>query len=398
MRWPRTGRLFWKLLLALWLSMNLSILATMVFFHLHPHRPHHPPDAPPGLPPNAPVGMQAMAPRPPPPPPPPRSGLDLIPVPPLVSGAAASLLTSLLLAWYLSRPLHHLRWALHQVAEGRFDTRVRPRMGTRRDEIVDLAQDFDRMAQELQKLTEARQTLLHDVSHELRSPLARMQAAIGLSRQDPTQAGELLERIEREGQRLDALIEELLTLHRLESSAPVGELARVDVVELLQAVVDDADFEARAVGKSVVLDAPTPFVSRVHGELMCRAFENVIRNAVKFSPEGGQVEVQARVETRVEAQGPLPTGRTTCLVCHVRDRGPGVPEEMLGAIFMPFVRAEGAVAAGSGLGLAIARRALSLHGGEVSARRRTGGGLTVTLRLPVDGAASVPPSAHIYPA
>ena len=390
MRWPRTGRLFWKLLLALWLSMNLSILATMVFFHLHPHRPHHPPD----LPLNAPAGMQAMAPRPPPPPPPPRAGLDLIPVPPLVSGAAASLLTSLLLAWYLSRPLHHLRWALHQVAEGRFDTRVRPRMGTRRDEIVDLAQDFDRMAQELQKLTEARQTLLHDVSHELRSPLARMQAAIGLSRQDPTQAGELLERIEREGQRLDALIEELLTLHRLESSAPVGERARVDVVELLQAVVDDADFEARAVGKSVVLDAPTPFVSRVHGELMCRAFENVIRNAVKFSPEGGRVEVQARVET----QGQLPAGRAPCLVCHVRDRGPGVPEEMLGAIFMPFVRAEGAVPAGSGLGLAIARRALSLHGGEVSARQRTGGGLTVTLRLPVDDAVPASPSAHIYPA
>lgn len=380
-RWPRTGRLFWKLLLALWLSMNLSILGTMVFFHFQPHPPHHPPPRPQPSPPSL-----------LPPPPPHRTGLDLVPVPPLVSGAAASLLTSLLLAWYLSRPLHHLRWALHQVAEGRFDTRVRPRMGTRRDEIVDLARDFDRMAQELQKLTEARQTLLHDISHELRSPLARMQAAIGLSRQDPARAGELLGRIEREGQRLEALIEELLTLHRLESSAALGAPERVDVVELLHAVVEDADFEARALGKAVVLDAPLSFVAQVHGELLCRAFENVIRNAIKFSPEDGLVEVRARLQ----ADAGLAEARGDWLVCEVSDRGPGVPADRLNDIFTPFVRLDDGVPGGSGLGLAIARRALVLHGGEVWASRRTGGGLTVHMRLPACSAG--PSLAHIYPA
>lgn len=126
--------------------------------------------------------------------------------------------TRIFLAWYLSRPLRHLREALLSVAQGNLATRVRPLMGRRRDEIVDLGADFDAMADRLQQLVEARQRLLHDISHELRSPLTRMQVAIGLLRQDPARTEAMVERIDAEAQRLDAMVGEVLTLARLEDT------------------------------------------------------------------------------------------------------------------------------------------------------------------------------------
>jgi len=340
---PRLSRLFGKLLLALWLSMLLSILLTAAYLHFSGFRPPAGDDMP---------------------------TIGGIPAPPLVIGGLASLVTSLVLAWYLSRPLRHLRWGLHRMAEGRFDTRVQPLIGSRRDEIADLAHDIDRMASQLQQLIDSRRQLLHDISHELRSPLTRMQAAIGLLRQDPSQTAALLVRIERESERLDALIEEMLTLHRLAAASGLAH-ERVDVIELLQAIAEDAEFEASATGRSVRIDAPGCFVAEVNGELVCRAFENVVRNALKFSPPGTAVEVQARVN-----------GDGSELVTTVRDRGPGVPPEMLEAIFEPFIRVEGSESTrGVGLGLAIARRAMLVHGGQISAALRPGGGLEVTLRL-----------------
>lgn len=338
------GRLFWKLLLALWISMILSIAGAAIYFQLTGHAPPRP------------DGI---------------ARIGVLPVVPLVSAGIAFLITGLALAWYLSRPLQHLRWALHQMAEGRLDTRVQPLMGRRSDEIVDLAQDFDRMAIQLQQLTESRKILLHDISHELRSPLTRIQAAIGLLRQDPSQSDEMISRIGRESERLDALIEELLTLHRMEAGEAVRE--RVDVVELLYAIAEDADFEARASSRSVTIEAPGQFVANVNGDLVYRAFENVIRNAVKFSPEGAIVEIRCGV-----------TNDSRVLETTVRDRGPGVPEHMLEAIFQPFTRVEGSEPVhGAGLGLAIARRAIEMHGGHVSASQRTGGGLEVLLTLPL---------------
>jgi signal transduction histidine kinase len=342
------GRLFWKLLLALWISMILAVAGASMYFQLSGHAPPPPPPRPDGI---ARIGM--------------------LPVVPLVSAGIAILITGLTLAWYLSRPLQHLRWALREIAEGRLDTRVQPLMGSRSDEIVDLAQDFDRMAVQLQRLTESRKVLLHDISHELRSPLTRIQAAIGLLRQDPAQNDAMIGRIERESERLDALIEELLTLHRMEA----GEVARerVDVVELLCAIAEDADFEARASSRSVTIEVPSEFVASVNGDLVYRAFENVIRNAVKFSPENAVVEVVCRL-----------TNDGRVLETTVLDRGPGVPEEMLEAIFQPFTRVEGSASVqGVGLGLAIARRAMEMHGGSVSAAQRSGGGLEVTLSLPM---------------
>ncbi|MEY4429712.1 MAG: sensory histidine kinase in two-component regulatory system with CpxR [Pseudomonadota bacterium] len=358
MRWLGAGRLFWKLLLILWVSMLLSILATAAYFHWRePFRQAPPPASHAAGPPAS--GPHGMGPPP-----------HAVPLPPLVSGAVASLLTSWLLAWYLSRPLMHLRWALREVGEGRFHTRVSPRMGRRRDEIVDLAHDFDRMAAELEKLTDAQRELFHDVSHELRSPLHRMQVALGLLRQDQHSLPQAMARLEREGQRLEELIDELLTLHRLEAGALTASVGEIDVMALIETLVDDAVFEARGTGLEVVMDGRPAFVAEVCDELLCRAFENVIRNALKFSPPHGRVVVQTRV-------------RADEWVCHVMDQGPGVPESRLEDIFRPFVRVEGAEPRqGSGLGLAIARRAMAWHGGSVRAHNRPGGGLCVTLSLP----------------
>lgn len=345
---PRPGRLFWKLLLALVMCMILAIGGTIGFFELTGQKP-----PPPG-------GMPMWGP---------------IPVVPLVSAVIAVLVISLVFAWYLSRPLRHLSWALGRFAEGRLDTRVEPLMSGRRDEIADVARDFDRMAARVEQLTQAHHTLLHDISHELRSPLTRLQAAIGLLQQDPAQANAMIERIERESGRLDLLIEELLTLNRLDAGANGMPLQRVDVIELLQAITDDAGFEGSASQRTLRLDASGSFVTDAYGELLYRAFENVIRNALKFSPAGCEIEVIARV-----SEG----GRT--LVTSVEDRGPGVPPDMLEAIFEPFTRVEGSESVrGTGLGLAIARRAMVLHGGCVNATLREGGGLVVTLSLPRRG-------------
>jgi two-component system, OmpR family, sensor kinase len=343
---PPSGRLFWKLLLALWLGTVLSMSATVMYFKLTGVEP---PDE----------GNRALL-------------FGFVPVAPLAVGTLTMLVTSLGLAWYLARPLHHLSWALRRVAEGHLDTRVQDRMGGRRDEIVDLAADFDGMARQLQALTESRTALLHDISHELRSPLTRLQVAIGLLRQEPAQSEQMLARIEREAQRLDALIEQLLTWHRLEAGAAAAHPSRVDVIELLHAIGEDAQFEAQAQGKDVQLIAAGTFVCDVHGELIYRAYENVIRNAIKFTAAHGEVIVTVRVSPGDET-----------LLCSVEDRGPGVPQEMLETIFHPFTRVAGSEGVqGVGLGLAIARRAFELHGGSIHAQARDGGGLSVIMALP----------------
>lgn len=286
---------------------------------------------------------------------------------------AASLLFSAGLAWYLTRPLRHLRQASRRLAGGALDTRVMPLMGRRRDEIADLGRDFDHMAERLQALVAAQRRLLHDVSHELRSPLARLQVGVGLARQQPGNAEPALARIEREAERLDELVGQVLALSRLE--AGVGEPAEeyVDLASLLEAVVDDARFEAEPSGRGVVLHAPGEVVVKGRAELLRRAFENVVRNAVRYTAAGSEVEVSLEVSA---AEDPI-----TVSVC---DRGPGVPEADRDRLFEPFFRSsdEGGTRAGYGLGLAIAKRAVEAHGGHIEARNRPGGGLCVSVRLP----------------
>jgi len=277
------------------------------------------------------------------------------------------------LAWYLTRPLRHLRRATGRLAEGALDTRVMPALGPRHDELGDLGRDFDHMAERLQALMGAQKRLLNDVSHELRSPLARLQVAVGLARQQPDKLVSALERIERESGRLDDLVGQLLTLSRLEAGVVQGLEEYLDVGELLEDIVDDARFEAAASGRDVRLHGDGELLLKGRAELLRRAFENVIRNGVRHTAPGTAVEVS--VERAATGTG------LTVSVC---DQGPGVPETELATLFEPFVRsAQGETGGGYGLGLAITRRAVEAHGGTVAASNRAGGGLCVTLQLPL---------------
>ncbi len=303
-----------------------------------------------------------------PPPPPHHLPLPLLPI---LAGSVVSLLFAALLAWYFARPIRNLRAAFESVAGGNLKTRIGSSMGRRNDELADLGKDFDYMADRLQNLLEAQRRLLHDVSHELRSPLARLQAAADLMRQQPERGAEFVERIERDTSRMDKLVGELLTLARLDTGM-TGELdEEVDLREVVADIVEDARFEADAKRCSIELDLNGPVVARGSHELLYRAIENVVRNAVRHSPEGGTVAISA-----LSVDGWL---RVT-----VADSGPGVFDGDLDAIFDPFFRSDpGQSVAGYGLGLAISRRVLEAHGGGISAANQVKGGLIVTLLLPL---------------
>lgn len=284
----------------------------------------------------------------------------------------AILVISFVIAWYLSHPICHLRWVVRRLSEGRLDTRTSTLNGYRWDEIFDLAHDLDSMAAQLQQQGQTRLMLLHEISHEFRSPLMRLQVATGLLRQDPTLNASMVDRIERESSRMDKLIDEMLMLHHLDSDMTNEPRQYIDMAELLQSVIDDADFEARASGQTLRFFAPDGFVTKANGEQLYRAYENVIRNALKFSSTGSEVHVLTGIASDGQS-----------LITTVQDRGPGVPPEMLEAIFEPFTRVAGHESVrGTGLGLAIARRAMLLHGGSSMATSREGGGLIVTLWLP----------------
>src|SRR5256886_171489 len=251
------------------------------------------------------VPHTALAPPPPP--------LPLSPWMLIVIGAATSLAVSAILAWYLARPIRSLRWAFDAAAGGRLETRVRPLMGRRRDEIADLGRDFDRMAQQLQKLVSAQRRLLHDVSHELRSPLARLQAAIGLVRQSPQKLDASLQRIERGATRLSELVGEVLTLARLESVNPAAE--PVELADVVASVAEDARFEAQAAGRDVSFHGVGGAIVRGRAELLHRAVENVVRNAVKYTAPGSTVDIAMCLERSEEHTSELQSQSN--LVCRL---------------------------------------------------------------------------------
>lgn len=297
----------------------------------------------------------------------------------LALGLVAGLIFSAALAWYLLTPINHLRRAFEQLAQGALSTRLSPRIGRRRDEIADLGHDFDRMAQRLEHLVADRDRLLHDVSHELRSPLARMQMAIGLARQSPERSGPAMDRMENEIARLDMLVGELLTLARAEHAHAAAE-DYFDIAGVCARVADDARYEAQAHDVAIALtglDAGPDWPPvRGNSELARRAIENVVRNALRFSPRGGRI---AMAITFTPASGLFRIG--------VGDQGPGVPDAMIETMFEPFVRGNpaagtGATGPGPGLGLAIASRAIVAHGGRITAANRPGGGLDITIEIP----------------
>ncbi len=288
---------------------------------------------------------------------------------PLAFGLLASITLSAMLAWYLARPIKRLRNAFAAMAAGKLDTRVGTLM-RRGDEIAELGLEFDHMAAKLQSLLLAQRRLLHDVSHELRSPLGRLQVAMGIVRQDPAKMEGMLERMGREVERLDGLIDEILTLSRLNSGVENEATESVDLGELVEGIVRDARFEAGTQGCEVRLTEYARVQIQGRPRLLGRAVENVIRNGLKFSPPRGFLDVEVGA-----ADGKA--------LIRVRDHGPGIPEKELEMAFLPFHRGAGnADPDGFGLGLAIARGAIELHGGAISARNMEGGGLCVEIRLP----------------
>ncbi|MFN4327268.1 MAG: ATP-binding protein [Limnobacter sp.] len=306
-----------------------------VLFMPRPARPLAGPEGPGG------------GPRKKPPPPPPLVWVNWVVV------LVASTLFAGVLAYWFSRPLSRLRKAFQAAATGDLSARLSPPGKPSRpgDELGQLLAGYDHMATELQARIQQQKTLLHDVSHELRSPLARLNLATGLARQNPEQLEYNLDRIEREAERLDQLIDELLRLSRLDSGSNHEPDTTHDVMELLAQVVDDAQFEAEPRGVNVELTtAVKHWLMRCDAELLMRSFDNIVRNALKHSEHGQVVMVSAQ-----EANGQL------CIT--VADQGPGVPQGLLSQIFDPFFKHGDK--AGQGLGLAIAKRGIEQHHGQV---------------------------------
>jgi len=305
-------------------------------------------------------------------------GLPLIPT---LSTLVASLLTAVVLAWYVAKPIRSLRAAFNGVAGGDLALRVMPLIGTRQDELADLGRDFDRMTERLQAAMEGQRRLLHDVSHEVRSPLARLQAAVGLLRRKYVNEEQTVERIEEEIVRIDRLVGDLLKLSRIEAGEMAGIEEDVDLHELVAEIVADANFEAEGSGRSIIWNNGASAMLRGRPDILRVAVENIVRNALKHAPESRDITI----ETRVDPARSLYSIR-------VLDSGPGVPLEELAKMFTPFFRsAQAAGTDGYGLGLAIARRSIEAHGGSITAANRKEGGLSVAIELPLSRAAATAP-------
>jgi two-component system sensor histidine kinase CpxA len=312
--------------------------------------------------------------------------------PRLLIGLIVSVLVTFGITMLITRPIGSLREAARQLAAGDLHARAKwPRGKPNRktgDELWGLVYDFNEMADRLESLVDAQMLLLRDVSHELRSPLARLSVALELAREE-AQPGmeEQLDRIERETGRLNTLIGELLSLSHLESSTRLPEKRRVSLEALVAELLPDMDYEAQRRNCSVSFVSMAragntdPALTEVLGspELLGRAVENIIRNAIAYTAEGTSVEIQLLNERRIG---------TRFAVLQVKDHGPGVPETALKSIFRPFYRLDLSrqrSTGGYGVGLAITERAVRLHGGAVAARNATEGGLIVEIRIPAAG-------------
>jgi signal transduction histidine kinase len=269
-----------------------------------------------------------------------------------------------LLARYLTSPIRKLREATNQLADGDLQTRVIPRLGRRRDEIGDLARDFNVMAERIENLIITQQRLNSDISHELRSPLARMNVALEIAKKKANESTlPILDRIENESNRLNEMIGRLLTLARLESGSEEVERKRVDLAEIVKDVAADADFEAQAKGKFVEVSTVDSCPLMGSENLLRSAVENVLRNAVRYTKERTAVDVSL-------------TRRNGHAILRISDHGGGVPEDELANLFRPFYRvgeARERKTGGTGLGLAIAERAVKAHKGTITAQNYNGG-------------------------
>jgi two-component system sensor histidine kinase CpxA len=302
-----------------------------------------------------------------------------MPVPGLIIAIISSGLVCYFMAWFMTKPIARLRAATRRLAAGDLSARSGAPVSHRRDEVAGLMRDFDAMAERLELLVKAQSRLLNDISHELRSPLARLNVALGLARQrSGPESASMLERIELEANRLNELIGRILTLARLEDGEQHVPDLPVPLDELVQNVVEDAEFEAQARRCHVRCKiAEGEWGVRGDASLLHSAIENVVRNAVRYTGEGTSVEVEL---TQIQGAGGAQA------TVRVSDCGPGVPADSLEKLFQPFYRlddARGRLTGGVGLGLAITERAVRFHGGKVAAFNRSEGGLMVEITLPL---------------
>jgi len=286
---------------------------------------------------------------------------------------AAAVLLCYWLAFHLTGPVRALQKAVERFGRGDLAARVG---STRRDELGQLARTFDRMAGRIETLLTAERRLLLDISHELRSPLARLGVAVELARSGEN-LDAALNRIQKESDRLNALVGQLLQVTRAEGDPSSLRRDPMRLDELVQQLVEDSGLEAAAHGCEVKYQQRVPALVEGDPELLRRAIENVIRNAIRYAPPQSTVEVAL-------------ARRNGTAVVDVRDRGPGVPEDALPRLFDAFYRVDtdrNRTSGGIGLGLSIARRAIELHKGAIRARN-VHPGLEVELELPVVSAST----------
>jgi two-component system sensor histidine kinase CpxA len=289
--------------------------------------------------------------------------------------------TTFILVLLLTRPIARLRAAARDLANGKLATRIPKPKGEVRafggDEIQGLVHDFNYMAERLESLVDAQKMLVRDVSHELRSPLARLSVALELAREEaPVGMMDHLQRIEREAGRLNLLIGQLLRLSSLESTTTAPNMEEFSLNGLLEDMLPDASFEAKQRSCNISLQTTCTCMVTGNSELIYRAIENVVRNAIGYTQEGSTVKLDLDCRQRDGA---------TIAVLSVSDQGPGLPEAELENIFRPFYRVDNARqrdTGGFGVGLAIAERAVRLHRGEVSAQNLPNGGLMICLSIP----------------
>jgi two-component system sensor histidine kinase CpxA len=284
------------------------------------------------------------------------------------------------LAYHIASPIQGIQSAARRVVQGDLDARAPFTISQRHDELASLSMDFNSMVEHLGALIHTQQDLFNTISHELRSPLARLSVSLELLRnQLRPGTGDLLGQMERDLSRVDRLMAQILVLARLESGLSSGTRESVNLSRLVEEVVADGNFEAQAVGKSVSLEAVNSVVlENAWPHALRSACENIVRNAIRFTPPGGKVEVNLIVSGD--------SGRRALL--SVRDRGPGVPEEHLKNIFQPFFRLDRSQGASesNGLGLAIAFEAVRLNGGTITASNVSPSGLNVEVSLHLSGA------------
>lgn len=332
-------KLFWRVFLLFWLTLLLTISLVRLTFVWQNDTDWRPGMGPP------PPGMMQPAFTPPP--------LHRHPVFHLALLLTSSAIFSWLLARYIVAPIRQLKQALAELADNRWQTRLDQRLTSRRDEFGSLSRNFNHMAAQASDAIASQQRLLHDVSHELRSPLARMQILTGLAAQSPADAMQAISRIEQETGKLNELVDEILTFSRLDSGAAAPQLTQVDIAELLTILVEDAQLEAQALHKTIFLQQAEVSLISADPDLLCRAIENVMRNAIKFSPPYSEITLRLRQTSNV-------------VLLEIADQGPGVPDALQDKLFTPFFRANSSFS-GVGLGLSIAKRAIDSCGGSISA-------------------------------